>query len=381
MQTWQTRLNERKQQFLTKTKDKVAEVLPLLDVLATRRNDVDALTKVNKFFHQLAGAGGIYEMSEFCNVAIAAEELCTKLLMHKSPVGQMEQSKLRAFCDALVKEIENEQAKAPATTGDTGTADGAGGELATSRKVDVLIVDSNNERLVNWHRVFEENKLAVRTVKTASGARGALLIRVPDALVVNAPVADSPMALEVIAQLRTLPQGEATVVLVVSEKATFKDKIDAIKCGADAFMEGENSAKEVVSKLKEMVSSRAPRQFKVLSVEDDPEQAFFIKTTLESAGYLVLHIADPIHFEEALNSFAPDLVLLDIMLGEMTGHDLARFVRQHETFGKLPIVFLTTENQMNMHMESAKAGGDEHLIKPIAPQLLIATIAGRLERA
>lgn len=378
MQTWQSRLNERKQQFLNKTRDKVAEVLPLLDSLVANRNDVEALTKVNKFFHQLAGAGGIYEMTEFCNVAIAGEELCTKLLMHSSPVGQMEQAKLRTFCDALLRQIDVELQKPTVTAA---PADTAGGVAPHTRKVDVLLVDSNNDRLLSWQRIFEENKLSVRTVKTASGARGALLIRVPDAFVVNAPVADSALALEAIQQLRILPGGDSTVVLVISESASFKDKIDAIKCGADAFLEGQNSAIDVRSKLQEMVASRAPRQFKILSVEDDPEQAFFIKATLESAGYVVLHIADPADFEEALTSFAPDLVLLDIMLGDITGHDLARFVRHHDTFAKLPIVFLTTENQMEMHLESAKVGGDEHLIKPVAPQLLIATIAGRLDRA
>jgi len=42
--------------------------------------------------------------------------------------------------------------------------------------------------------------------------------------------------------------------------------------------------------------------------------------------------------------------------------------------------FLTTQNQLNAHVESARVGGDEHLIKPVAPQLLIAAVSGRLER-
>jgi CheY-like chemotaxis protein len=252
MQAWQMRLNERKQQFLTKTKNKVSEVLPLLDDLQCAPNDLAKLTAVNKFFHQLAGAGGIYEMEEFCKIAIAAEELCSKRIADTAPVTNDDLADLRRFCDGLIAEIELEQARPPATTGDT----------------------------------------AVETITPAS------------------------------------------------------------------------------------------RQFKILSVEDDLEQAHFIKSTLESAGYKVLHIADPSEFEQSLISFAPDLVLLDIMLGDdISGHDLARAVRRNDTFNKLPIVFLTTQNQVKMHLESARAGGDEHLIKPISPQLLISAIAGRLQQA
>lgn len=378
MQAWQTRLNERKQQFLNKTRERISgEVKSSLEELLGTPNDRSALTRVNKHFHQLAGAGGIYEMTDFCSIAIAAEELCSILLHNDSPVGELEQAKLRAFCEALLREVDSEQHKAvPSSVIPVSTVGGA-----PVKKTDVLLVDQNADRLVVWHRVFEEHKMGVRTVKSASGARGALVIRVPDVLVINAPLPDSAFGIEVIQHLRGLSGGGSSVVLVVAEQPSFKQKIDAIKCGADGVFEGDTTAKDLLGKIDEMLAGRAKRQYKILSVEDDPEQAWFIKSTLESVGYSVLHIADPIHFEEALVSFAPDLVLLDIMLGEISGHDLARYVRRHELFSRVPIIFLTTENQMHMHLESARAGGDEHLVKPIAPQLLVAAIAGRLERA
>jgi diguanylate cyclase (GGDEF)-like protein len=121
--------------------------------------------------------------------------------------------------------------------------------------------------------------------------------------------------------------------------------------------------------------------YKILSVEDDPDMAAFIKLTLSSAGYTVLHIADPKTFEEQFLSFEPDLVMLDVLLGDLTGFELAKYIRQNDRFATLPIVFLTTQNKLHQHLRSAISGGDEHLIKPVAPQLLIVTVASRLERA
>src|SRR5262249_16288102 len=123
-----------------------------------------------------------------------------------------------------------------------------------------------------------------------------------------------------------------------------------------------------------------PSNYTVLSVEDDPVQSDYIRQVLESAGYNVASIADPSLFEEALVAVNPDLLLLDVMLGPVSGFELARFVRCHDRYAATPIIFLTTQNQLNAHVEGARVGGDEYLIKPVAPPLLISAVAGRLER-
>src|SRR5262249_24289661 len=136
----------------------------------------------------------------------------------------------------------------------------------------------------------------------------------------------------------------------------------------------------IVQKLRFLFERGKPERYRILSVEDDPDTANFVVNTLGNAGYNVAWVQDPRKFEEALLTFCPDLILLDIVMGEINGFELARFVRQNERFAPLPILFLTTQNQLEAHIESARAGGDHHLIKPVNPQLLVATVAGKLER-
>jgi diguanylate cyclase (GGDEF)-like protein len=120
----------------------------------------------------------------------------------------------------------------------------------------------------------------------------------------------------------------------------------------------------------------------VLSVEDDPDQAGLVRSILESAGYEVCVAAGAREFEEALIAFRPDLVLMDILLpGGVSGYDLARCLRQDERYATLPVLFLTTEQQIHVRIEAVRAGGDDHLAKPISPGLLLSTVAARLERA
>jgi diguanylate cyclase (GGDEF)-like protein len=118
-----------------------------------------------------------------------------------------------------------------------------------------------------------------------------------------------------------------------------------------------------------------------LSVEDDPDQAAFIRAFLESAGYQVRTCTDPKNFESYLSAFNPDLVLLDVMLPGMTGYELARYLRQDERHATLPVMFLTTQGNIEARIEAARSGGDDHLVKPVPPALLLSTVSARLERA
>lgn len=243
-----------------------------------------------------------------------------------------------------------------------------------------IILDTNPVNLSPIKLLLEERGLFVENLTTASEVKGVLAERLPDVLIVGVPLIDSN-GYDLVESLRSLKDGHKPIILLLGQQAVFVDKVKAIRAGADAFFEYPSEHPDIVEKLSSLLDRNRSEKYKVLSVEDDPDQASFIKLTLESAGCTVLHISDPKQFEEAFLSFEPDLVLLDIVLGDMTGFELAKYIRQSDRFATLPIVFLTTQNKLAQHIRSAMSGGDEHLIKPVAPQLLVATVASRVERA
>src|SRR6185436_19298944 len=99
------------------------------------------------------------------------------------------------------------------------------------------------------------------------------------------------------------------------------------------------------------------------------------------AGYEVELLADPRGFEAALLGFRPDLVLMDILLPGVSGYELTRFLRQDPRFASLPVLLMTTDAQADARIRGLKAGGNDHLLKPIAPALLLTAVASHLERA
>jgi diguanylate cyclase (GGDEF)-like protein len=68
------------------------------------------------------------------------------------------------------------------------------------------------------------------------------------------------------------------------------------------------------------------------------------------------------------------------MLPGVSGYDLVRSLRQDERHATLPVIVLTTQGELESRIEAARAGGDEHLVKPVSPALLLSTVAARVER-
>jgi diguanylate cyclase (GGDEF)-like protein len=163
--------------------------------------------------------------------------------------------------------------------------------------------------------------------------------------------------------------------------AGFLDKVDAITSGADAFFDKPVDWDELLRRLQHLLERRRLEPARILCVEDFSEQSAFLRAVLASVGYEVEVLPDPRGFEAALLSFRPDLVLMDILLPGVSGYELTRFLRQHPRFSALPVLFMTTDAQPDARIRGLKAGGDDHLVKPISPALLLTAVASHLERA
>ncbi|HEX3582872.1 MAG TPA: diguanylate cyclase [Thermoanaerobaculia bacterium] len=120
---------------------------------------------------------------------------------------------------------------------------------------------------------------------------------------------------------------------------------------------------------------------RILCVEDDTDQAAYLTTILEDAGYQTAWTGDAAQFETAFGSFRPDLVILDINLPDASGIDLARLVRNSPASATVPILFLTRDRALATQLEGLRAGGDDYLTKPVSAALLLTTVETRLERA
>jgi CheY-like chemotaxis protein/EAL domain-containing protein (putative c-di-GMP-specific phosphodiesterase class I) len=121
-------------------------------------------------------------------------------------------------------------------------------------------------------------------------------------------------------------------------------------------------------------------QPKVLIVEDDEDQIVLTEHILYNANISVMSISKGEEVLDAIESFNPDLVLMDLFLEGITGDKLVQAIRKVPIHRFLPIVFLTSDNSIESRMRVLNAGADDLLTKPINSDLLVSAIKNRIQR-
>ncbi len=117
---------------------------------------------------------------------------------------------------------------------------------------------------------------------------------------------------------------------------------------------------------------------KILIVEDDTTIARFVELELAHAGYDVAKVADGKAAIVAIEDREPDLMILDLMLPEMDGLEVARSVRNSKQ--AFPILMLTAKAETQDVVTGFDAGADDYLRKPFEIPELLSRVRALLKR-
>jgi CheY-like chemotaxis protein len=116
---------------------------------------------------------------------------------------------------------------------------------------------------------------------------------------------------------------------------------------------------------------------RILVVDDHVDAAELLAELLELLGHETRVAFDAQSALEIVQTFHPDVALLDIALPQMDGYELARRLRQLPALHRTRLVALTGYGRPSDREGSAAAGFDAHLVKPIEISQLEALLAGR----
>ena len=120
---------------------------------------------------------------------------------------------------------------------------------------------------------------------------------------------------------------------------------------------------------------------RILIVEDEPAIRDLISVNLRHAGYEPIEAADADQARRHIDAALPDLILLDWMLPDISGVELARRLRADERTRGLAILMLTARAEEADTLQGFEAGVDDYLSKPFSPRELLARIKALLRRS
>ncbi len=110
---------------------------------------------------------------------------------------------------------------------------------------------------------------------------------------------------------------------------------------------------------------------RIYVIDDDQQLLKMVGLMLERGGHNVTLFSDPAEGLTQVKEDKPDLLVLDVMMPGLSGHDVARDIRETEGVENLPILVLTARSQEIDRTTAIQSGADDYMSKPVTSQELM----------
>lgn len=353
--------------------ERLPAVMAELETLADGRLDLDALDELGRRLHKLAGSAGTFGLP-------ALSERALELELRIRDWSESTLSDPQAQAD-LARDVAGLRAAARGSPAAELDAPSVSEAPPPERGARLWVVEDDPALGDELTRQLDSFGFGVRLFRTARELAEAARADRPDLLLWDlaswgesaAPEGDADEGLG-------LPAARCPVVCFSADD-DFASRVRAVRLGASAFFVKPLDVPRLVNRVGRILEQRRAAPQRVLIVEDDRELAARYRLVLLAAGMEAEVLEAPEAIIDTVTAFRPDLVLMDLHMPRFSGADLAGVIRQHDNWSGLPIVYLSTETDLDRQVGAMDLGGDDFLTKPIADRQLVATLRSRIERA
>nr|WP_176936407.1 ATP-binding protein [Massilia sp. PDC64] len=176
------------------------------------------------------------------------------------------------------------------------------------------------------------------------------------------------LGLAISQQLVRLMGGHIDVVSAPGKGSTFSFEIDVPVAAA---------APSAAAAHDTLVGYEGERK-RLLVVDDVPQNRAVMLDLLQETGFIVAAASNGLECLVLLDSFKPDLILMDVMMPVMDGNETTRQIRHMPGRGDIPIIAVTASASADDERKSRDAGANAFLAKPVDHDLLLRTIGDLL---
>lgn len=169
-------------------------------------------------------------------------------------------------------------------------------------------------------------------------------------------------------------------LFVVARADDARLRLKAGQAGADGFFVLPGDVDALATEIVEVLKDRLD-PYRALIIDDDVSMTMVVESVLKRSGMDTRVINDPIGAMPALDSFVPDVILLDLHMPGLNGLELLSLFRAHTKTAFTPVVLISGDENQERRFETLTAGGDDYLIKPLRPKHLVAAVTGRAQRS
>ena len=122
-----------------------------------------------------------------------------------------------------------------------------------------------------------------------------------------------------------------------------------------------------------------PSDFKIMVVDDVPANVLLLRVLLTSSKYKVVTCGGAREALEKVKTENPDLILLDVMMPEMSGFDVAQILKSDPDTFDIPIIFLTALDNKEDVVKGFNCGASDYIAKPLEKEILLVRVLSQLK--
>ncbi len=118
----------------------------------------------------------------------------------------------------------------------------------------------------------------------------------------------------------------------------------------------------------------------VLVVDDSHTSREVFLQILRSDAIKVVQATNGVEAQEKIQTDSPDVVITDLIMPQMNGYELCRWIKNNPTTQEIPVLICSTKNEEFDRYWGMKQGADAYITKPLAASELLKTIKGCLAK-
>ena len=324
--------------------------------------------------HGLTGSSGTFGAIAVSTVSAEIEDLLKSQVIDAPVIDAALRQKIDALLDQLEQASESWQPTVipfiPPVQSDE--SPGQGGEM-------VYLVDDDALVAQDISAILEQADYRVRHFITLDEFTAACAKKHPDVILMDMLFDGSDIDGAAIIKDLRMQQLDCPVVFI-SNSSNVEARLAATRAGATRYFTKPLDMEKLVQTLDGLFN-RQSDPYRILLIDDDEVLLNYYAIVLREAGMLVEALTDPFKCLDVLESFKPDLILLDVYMSGCSGLELAQVIRQDDALAQLPIVFLSTEPDLDKQLLALNLGGDDFLTKTVEPKHLLKSVFARAKRS
>ncbi|KTC78456.1 diguanylate cyclase [Legionella cincinnatiensis] len=331
--------------------------------------DLAGFQEFHRNIHSLCGSAGTYGYLELGKTARQMEILLKNILAN-GKLAEEDQEKITSYFNQLKGVLAHEdEPKSLVFVAEKKSADN---KLVYILEQDIPLVNELKAGL-------QQAGYDTQHIKDMTSLQNLMQKQQPIALIIDTDYLNKS-ALEYLITVGKHQKGLVQLFCIVPN-ADLLPRLTAIRAGCVAFFQKPLDVSYMIQEINLNCISPINEAYRILILDDSQSLAEFYSLILKQADMITRAITKPLDLLKELETFQPDLILMDIYMPECSGLELATLLRKDRRYTKIPIIFLSTEDDKNKKLAAISLGGDDFLTKPVSPQDLVSAVRSRSNRA